>query len=155
MCLEWTTRSDDDQLIAWLHRVEERLVHVRQELVFVPIEIRTMPLQAFQRLLDSPLLGHYRHWLEFNRSFAEHTLSEAEGVSRPNLTLSVSMHGPSCSTRSMHGSDTILKTNMYPCSAFFDSFRMQTVVAVTLLLMHSRRDWSSKYRYSAISSTWC
>ncbi|MCX8051128.1 MAG: M3 family oligoendopeptidase [Chlorobi bacterium] len=76
--LEWTTRSDDEQLIAWLQRVEERLVEVRQQLVFVPIEIRTMPDDAFQRLLASPLLERYRHWLEFNRSFAPHTLSEAE-----------------------------------------------------------------------------
>jgi oligoendopeptidase F len=76
--LEWTTRSNDEQLIAWLQRVEERLVTVRQQLVFVLIEIRTMPEEAFDRLRTSPLLERYRHWLEFNRSFAPHTLSAAE-----------------------------------------------------------------------------
>ncbi len=76
--LEWTTNSNDEYLIAWLQRVEEQLVAVRQQLVFVPIEIRTMPDDAFARLVASPLLVQYRHWLEFNRSFAPHTLSEAE-----------------------------------------------------------------------------
>ncbi len=76
--LEWTTNSNDEYLIAWLQRVEEQLVAVRQQLVFVPIEIRTMPDDAFARLVASPLLVQYRHWLEFNRSFAPHTLSEVE-----------------------------------------------------------------------------
>lgn len=76
--LEWTTRSNDENLTATLQRVQEELVQARKQLVFVAIELRSMPEDAFQRLVNSPLLGRYRHWLEFNRSFRPHTLSEAE-----------------------------------------------------------------------------
>ncbi len=78
--LDWTTNSQNDELNAALQATMENLTTIRRHLIFVSVELRNISDEHFKYLQDSPTLAHYRHWLEFNRQFRKHTLSEAEEV---------------------------------------------------------------------------
>ncbi|MDM7913685.1 MAG: M3 family oligoendopeptidase [Candidatus Eisenbacteria bacterium] len=70
--------AEDSTLCALLARLEERHSLWLSQTVFAELEYRRLPAAAMKRLLQSPLLAPYRHWLAYQGSLAPHTLSEAE-----------------------------------------------------------------------------
>ena len=59
-------------------RVEQRLTDLQNLVLFFDLEWRELPDEAAERVLASPLLAPYRHYLQRERLFKPHTLSEPE-----------------------------------------------------------------------------
>lgn len=76
--LYFATRTQDPTAKALLDRVRTRYTEVRNRLVPLEVALRRLPEEAFQRLLDYPGLSDLRHFLERQRAYAPHTLSERE-----------------------------------------------------------------------------
>ncbi len=78
--LEWTTNQQSQELAAIYQSVSEKVTQIHNKVIFVSVELRAISDEHFEFLRGSSVLAHYRHWLEFNRQFREHTLSEAEEI---------------------------------------------------------------------------
>ncbi len=78
--LEWTTDQKNQQLAAAYQSVSEFINKVHTQIIFVSVELRSISEEHFEYLRSSPVLAEFKHWLEFNRQFREHTLSEAEEI---------------------------------------------------------------------------
>lgn len=76
--LEWATDSENFEIAAAMQATIEHLTQIRQNLIFVSVELRNMSDEHFNYLINSPRLTRFKHWLEFNRLFRQHTLSEPE-----------------------------------------------------------------------------
>lgn len=76
--LEWTTDSENAELTAVVQSLSERITDIRQNIIFVSVELRNITDEHYAYLTSSPLLARYKHWLEHNRKFRDHTLSEPE-----------------------------------------------------------------------------
>jgi oligoendopeptidase F len=70
------TRDDDARALS--QRVEERLTAPRNALVFFDLEWMAVADEDANRILSDPCLRTYRHFLEAQRHFRPHRLSEAE-----------------------------------------------------------------------------
>ncbi|WP_337845803.1 M3 family oligoendopeptidase [Thermus sp.] len=76
--LYFATRTQDPTAKALLDRVRTRYTEVRNRLVPLEVALRRLPEEAFGRLLEYPGLSDLRHFLERQRAYAPHTLSERE-----------------------------------------------------------------------------
>lgn len=76
--LYFATRTQDPVAKALLDRVRNRYTEVRNRLVPLEVALRKLPEEAFQALLEHPGLADLRHFLQRQRAFAPHTLSERE-----------------------------------------------------------------------------
>ncbi|MFD3005604.1 M3 family oligoendopeptidase [Thermus tengchongensis] len=76
--LFFATRTQDPAAKALLDRVRNRYTEVRNRLVPLEVALRKLPEEAFQALLAEPDLADLRHFLERQRAYAPHTLSERE-----------------------------------------------------------------------------
>jgi oligoendopeptidase F len=76
--LLWSANTEDPARGALLQRATERESQLEQQLVFVELEWANAPDEMAQRVIDSPELVHYRHFLERSRRYRPHLLSEPE-----------------------------------------------------------------------------
>ncbi|WP_105316533.1 M3 family oligoendopeptidase [Thermus tenuipuniceus] len=76
--LFFATRTQDPVAKALLDRIRNRYTEVRNRLLPLEVTLRKLPEEAFQALLDHPGLADFRHFLERQRAYAPHTLSERE-----------------------------------------------------------------------------
>ncbi|MHB0878164.1 MAG: M3 family oligoendopeptidase [Anaerolineae bacterium] len=76
--LAWAADTGDPARGALLQRVTERDSRLSQELVFVELEWAQAPDDVAMRLLGSPELAGYHHFLEKARRYRPHLLIEAE-----------------------------------------------------------------------------
>lgn len=76
--LYFATRTQDPVAKALLDRARNRYTEVRNRLVPLEVALRKLPEEAFQALLEHPGLADLRHFLQGQRAFAPHTLSERE-----------------------------------------------------------------------------
>ncbi|RTH96623.1 oligoendopeptidase F [Thermus scotoductus] len=76
--LYFATRTQDPVAKALLDRVRNCYTEVRNRLVPLEVALRKLPEEAFQALLEHPGLADLRHFLQGQRAFAPHTLSERE-----------------------------------------------------------------------------
>ena len=70
--------TSDPRRGAFLQSVQERLTEVRRHLIFFELELIAMDDGTAQRVLASPRLARYRHFVERERKFRPHILSEPE-----------------------------------------------------------------------------
>ena len=63
---------------ALLQYVQDQAVQARQHLMFFELEWMDLPDDVADRLIASPPLAPYRHWLKQQRKFRRHKLSEPE-----------------------------------------------------------------------------
>ena len=59
-------------------RVEQRFTALQNMVLFFDLEWRALPDDVAQRLIDDPQLATYQHYLQRERLFKQHTLSEPE-----------------------------------------------------------------------------
>ncbi len=78
--LEWTTNQQSQDLAAAYQSVSEYINAVHNHLIFVSVELRSISDEHFEYLRNAESLSHFKHWLEFNRMFRDHTLSESEEI---------------------------------------------------------------------------
>ncbi len=76
--LLWSADTRDPARGALMQRATERESRLSQELVFVELEWANAPDDVAQKLIESPELAHYRHYLEKARLYRPHVLSEPE-----------------------------------------------------------------------------
>ncbi|MFN3179076.1 MAG: M3 family oligoendopeptidase, partial [Thermus sp.] len=76
--LYFATRTQDPVAKALLDWVRNRYTEVRNRLVPLEVALRKIPEGAFQALLEHPGLADLRHFLQRQRAYAPHTLSERE-----------------------------------------------------------------------------
>ena len=76
--LFWSANTTDPARGALMQRATERESRLSQELVFVDLEWANAPDDVAQKLIESPVLAHYRHYLEKARLYRPHVLSEPE-----------------------------------------------------------------------------
>ncbi len=76
--LHWTTNTEDPARGALLQKIRERLSRLQQKLVFVTLEWAGAPDEKASAHINDPALAQYRHWLETERRYRPHLLSEPE-----------------------------------------------------------------------------
>lgn len=76
--LYFATRTQDPVAKALLDRVRNRYTEVRNRLLPLEVALRKLPEEAFQALLEHPGLADLHHFLQRQRAYAPHTLSERE-----------------------------------------------------------------------------
>lgn len=76
--LNFSTQVNNAEAGAFLQRIKEQTSLVMKELVFFDLEWTNMPDDAAQKILESPVLSHYRHYLENIRRYKPHLLSHQE-----------------------------------------------------------------------------
>ena len=68
-----------DRALASLYaRLEERHRLWSAKVVFAELDLRRLPPDSLRRLVESPVLARYRHFLEYQADLAPHTLTEGE-----------------------------------------------------------------------------
>lgn len=63
---------------ALLQYVQDQAVQARQHLMFFELDWMDLPDEVADRLMEAPELARYRHWLQQQRKFRHHKLSEPE-----------------------------------------------------------------------------
>ncbi|HEY5596015.1 MAG TPA: M3 family oligoendopeptidase [Candidatus Bipolaricaulota bacterium] len=76
--LHFTTDTKDARRGALLQKAREFGSAVNAHLVFFKLELGRIPASAYERVVQSPALAPYRHYLEQQRAEAKHHLSEPE-----------------------------------------------------------------------------
>jgi len=76
--LNFSTRVNDPEAGAFLQQTKEFLSKINQELVFFDLEWANVEDETAERLLSSPKLASYKHYLEAARRYKPHLLSEKE-----------------------------------------------------------------------------
>lgn len=76
--LNWCTQTENAQSGALLQKVREQCSRIEQELLFFELEWTQLETDKADVILSSPSLGHYRHFLEFERLKRPHILTEPE-----------------------------------------------------------------------------
>jgi oligoendopeptidase F len=86
--LAFAADTQDEALNALVHETEEAATEISNLLVFVAVELRSMPDQAFLDLAGSPALADLRHYLESSRKLRPHTLAELDEqiLNQKNMT---------------------------------------------------------------------
>lgn len=74
--LQWSTDTEQPAYGALLQRVRETNSRAWQWLVWVTVEMCTVPDERLASLASSPLLTKYAHWIELTADFKPHVLSE-------------------------------------------------------------------------------
>jgi oligoendopeptidase F len=78
--LVFSTNTGDSKFGAFLQRMQEASSDIQVKLMFFELEIQALPQETVDRLLQSPELSNYRHWLNQVRLYSPHRLSEPEEV---------------------------------------------------------------------------
>jgi oligoendopeptidase F len=76
--LLWSTDTGNAQYGALMQRIREWGSQLQQQLVFFELEWTNAPDDFAQSMMQHPVLGHYKHWLETTRRYQPHRLSEPE-----------------------------------------------------------------------------
>ncbi len=76
--LYWSTDTTDSQRGALLQEVRERYTAITQQVLFFELEWVLLPDEKADELLSREELAAYRHYLELQRRYRPHVLSEAE-----------------------------------------------------------------------------
>ena len=76
--LNWSTKTDDADRGALLQKARERCSRTEQKLLFFELECMQLEDEQAEQFLESPALGSYKHYLEFQRTFKNHVLTEPE-----------------------------------------------------------------------------
>ncbi len=86
--LQWTTNTNEGTYGALLQKVTERAAKLSQKLVFFALEWASVPDEQAARLIADPALARYQHYLEAERRYRPHLLSEPEEkiLSEKNVT---------------------------------------------------------------------
>jgi oligoendopeptidase F len=71
-------KTDDPRRGALLSRTRERRTAINKHLIFFDLEWVRLVDEPARRLIESPALAHYRHYLEKTRAYRPHRLSEPE-----------------------------------------------------------------------------
>jgi oligoendopeptidase F len=74
--LYYVTRLDDADTARFSQGIQETLTDISAHLLFFTLEINRIDDDAFAALLASPVLAHYRPWLDEVRLFRDHQLSD-------------------------------------------------------------------------------
>ncbi len=76
--LNFSTDATNAQIGALLQKVTEFYAEINQKLVFFDLEWAALDDDKAQALIDNPILSKYRHYLEAERRYRPHKLSEIE-----------------------------------------------------------------------------
>jgi oligoendopeptidase F len=76
--LNFATQVTNSEAGAFLQKVKEQTSFIVKELVFFDLEWANLPDDAAKKLLESHVLGRYRHYLENIRRYKPHLLSHQE-----------------------------------------------------------------------------
>lgn len=76
--LHWTTNQQDPARGALLQKITERGARLNQKLLFVELEWANVADDRAKKIMDSPIVARFRHWLEVTRLYRPHLLSEPE-----------------------------------------------------------------------------
>ena len=76
--LYWSTDTTDPQRGALLQEVRERYTAITQQMLFFELEWVLLPDEQAEALLSRQELAAYRHYLELQRRYRPHVLSEPE-----------------------------------------------------------------------------
>ena len=76
--LNWTQDTQDPTRGALLQRVTERGSRLEQKLVFLELELATIPDGTVVVWLADPAVAHWKHWLDTVRIYHPYLLSESE-----------------------------------------------------------------------------
>lgn len=76
--LIWTTDTGNPQYGKLMQQAKELSSEIHQKLVFFDVEWMQVDEERAWKLIESPELEHYRHYLETSRRYKKHTLSEKE-----------------------------------------------------------------------------
>jgi oligoendopeptidase F len=71
-------QTSDEKAQALLNRARQATTEAFNKVRFLDVELKQLPTEAFQKLLDAPALASYQHHLSSLRRFAPYTLTEAE-----------------------------------------------------------------------------
>ncbi|MEN3975291.1 M3 family oligoendopeptidase [Emcibacter sp. SYSU 3D8] len=74
--LYYVTRLDNAETARFSQGIQERLTDISAHLLFFTLEINRIEDATFDALMASPVLNHYRPWLDEVRLFREHQLSD-------------------------------------------------------------------------------
>lgn len=74
--LYYVTRLDDSDTARFAQGIQETLTDISAHLLFFTLEINRIEDAAFETMLESEALNHYRPWLDEVRLFREHQLSD-------------------------------------------------------------------------------
>lgn len=76
--LHWSTYTTDAPRGALLQYVKEQYTQISQGLIFFELEWAAISEEEAQKLLESPALARYKHYLEVQQEQKKHLLTEAE-----------------------------------------------------------------------------
>jgi oligoendopeptidase F len=76
--LNWSSDTTKPESGALLAKARERFTDVRKNLIFVELEWCALPDAKAKKLIEAPELAGYRHFLEAERRWRPHRLSEGE-----------------------------------------------------------------------------
>ena len=76
--LTFATDTNNPAYGALLQKLNEYNAEIQQKLLFFELEWNALDDEAAGRVLDDPVLGKYRHFLEAERRYKPHKLSEIE-----------------------------------------------------------------------------
>jgi len=76
--LNWCTDTEKPERGALLQRVRETTTEIGKKLLFFELEWMAVDEASAVRLLEHPAVSRYRHYLEVQRLFKKHVLSEPE-----------------------------------------------------------------------------
>ncbi len=76
--LQWTTDTNNKAYGALLQKITERSSKLSQQLVFFSLEWAALPDDQAEAVINDPKLAFYRHYLEAERRYRPHLLTEPE-----------------------------------------------------------------------------
>ena len=76
--LQWTTNTNNPAYGALLQKIAERASKVEQQVLFFMLEWVALPDDHASAFINDPILVFYRHYLEAERRYRPHVLSESE-----------------------------------------------------------------------------
>ncbi|MBN1681066.1 MAG: M3 family oligoendopeptidase [Anaerolineae bacterium] len=76
--LLWSTDTGNQEYGAILQKITEWSSQLEQQLVFFDLEWVNAPDDYAAKMIDHPVLAHYKHWMEASRRYQPHVLSEPE-----------------------------------------------------------------------------
>lgn len=78
--LLFSCNTGDPEAGAFLQDQMEKSTELNVKLMFFELELQAAPEEAIRRIIGSPELDNYRHYIKVARAFSPHRLSEAEEV---------------------------------------------------------------------------
>jgi oligoendopeptidase F len=76
--LQWSTNTNEPAYGALLQKITERGSKIGQAMLFFGLEWIAVPDSQAAKLLADPILEHYQHYLDADRRYRPHVLTEAE-----------------------------------------------------------------------------